>query len=149
MTAGDARPGGALRELSDAECLSRLAGSAIGRIAVCTPDGPVIVPVNFVLDRGTVVLRTAPYTWLAGHVSDQTAFEVDDLDDEMRRGWSVIIVGPASIVEDVDEVVDADLRSRLRPWAPGSRNMFIRITPRRITGREVSADRSSTDELRG
>lgn len=138
MAAGNARRAGVFREMSEPESLARLPESGIGRIAVCTSDGPVIVPVNYLLHRGTVVVRTAPYSQLAGHASDQVAFEVDDLDDDMCRGWSVLIVGQASVMGDADEIAETHLGSRLTPWAQGSRNMFIRITPQRITGREVA-----------
>lgn len=138
MPADSVRRAEVLRELNRRDCLDRLQGSGVGRVAVCTPDGPVIIPVNYVLDDETVVVRTAPYTLLAGHAWDQAAFEIDDLDHDMRRGWSVLVVGQAAPVEDPDEIAESQRLSELMPWAPGSRNMFIRITPQRITGREVA-----------
>ncbi len=138
MPADSVRRAEVLRELNRRDCLDLLQGSGVGRVAVCTPDGPVIIPVNYVLDDETVVVRTAPYTLLAGHAWDQAAFEIDDLDHDMRRGWSVLVVGQAAPVEDPDEIAESQRLSELMPWAPGSRNMFIRITPQRITGREVA-----------
>jgi uncharacterized protein len=126
------------RELSQQECTSRLSRNGVGRIALCTPNGPVVVPVNFVMDNGTVLLRTAPYTLIAAHAWDRAAFEIDDIDDDMRRGWSVLVMGRAAPVGDIDEVGDARAANELTPWAPGSRHMYIRITPDRITGREVA-----------
>lgn len=127
------------RELSAHECQARLRQSSIGRVAVCTPDGPVIIPVNYVIHDEAVVFRTAPYSMLAGHAWDHVAFEIDEIDDGMRRGWSVLVVGKASAIEDADEIADSQLRSKLTPWAPGSREMFITITPKQVTGREVAA----------
>lgn len=138
MPADSVRRAEVLRELNRRDCLDRLQRSGVGRVAVCTPDGPVIIPVNYVMDDETVVVRTAPYTLLAGHAWDQAAFEIDDLDHDMRRGWSVLVVGQAAPVEDPDEIAESQRLSELMPWAPGSRNMFIRITPQRITGREVA-----------
>ncbi len=138
MPADSVRRAEVLRELNRRDCLDLLQGSGVGRVAVCTPDGPVIIPVNYVMDDETVVVRTAPYTLLAGHAWDQAAFEIDDLDHDMRRGWSVLVVGQAAPVEDPDEIAESQRLSELMPWAPGSRNMFIRITPQRITGREVA-----------
>lgn len=138
MPADSVRRAEVLRELNRRDCLDRLQGSGVGRVAVCTPDGPVIIPVNYVMDDETVVVRTAPYTLLAGHAWDQAAFEIDDLDHDMRRGWSVLVVGQAAPVEAPDEIAESQRLSELMPWAPGSRNMFIRITPQRITGREVA-----------
>ncbi len=126
------------RELSELECTNRLGRNGVGRIALCTPDGPVILPVNFVMDAGTVLLRTAPYTVIAAHAWDKAAFEIDDIDDDMRRGWSVLVMGRAAPVGDIDEISDSTVAGELTPWAPGSRHMYIRITPDRITGREVA-----------
>jgi len=138
MPADSVRRAEVFRELSGQECTTRLRRSTVGRVAVCTPDGPVIIPVNYVMDDETVVVRTAPYTMLAGHARGQVAFEIDELDHDMRRGWSVLVVGQGSPVEDSDEIAASHLVDRLTPWAPGLRNMFIRITPQRITGRQVA-----------
>ena len=138
MPAEGVRRAEVFRELSRQECTTRLREAAVGRVAVCTPDGPVIIPVNYVMDDDTVVMRTAPYTLLAGHAWGKVAFEIDELDHDMRRGWSVLVVGHASPVDDGDEIEASHLVDKLSPWAPGSRNMFIRITPQRITGRQVA-----------
>jgi nitroimidazol reductase NimA-like FMN-containing flavoprotein (pyridoxamine 5'-phosphate oxidase superfamily) len=138
MPAESVRRAEVFRELSEQDCTTRLRGTTVGRVAICTPDGPVIIPVNYVMDDETVVVRTAPYTLLAGHAWDQIAFEIDELDHDMQRGWSVLVVGQASPVEDPDEITDSQQLSKLTPWAPGSRNMFIKIKPQRITGREVA-----------
>ncbi|MGI8887425.1 MAG: pyridoxamine 5'-phosphate oxidase family protein [Nocardioidaceae bacterium] len=138
MRADNVRRADVFRELSRQDCLDRLHRSGVGRVAVCTHEGPVIILVNYVMDDETVVVRTAPYTLLAGHAWDQAAFEIDDLEHDMRRGWSVLVVGQGSPVDDPDEIADSPLLSELTPWAPGSRNMFIRIAPQRITGREVA-----------
>jgi nitroimidazol reductase NimA-like FMN-containing flavoprotein (pyridoxamine 5'-phosphate oxidase superfamily) len=134
----DSRPTGSLiRELNTAECRKLLGSTAVGRIAVCTPDGPVIIPVNYAMDGDAVVIRTSSYSLLAAHAWDQVAFEIDETDPEMRRGWSVLVVGKGEPIDDVDDLVDSGLVASLRPWAPGPRDMFIKITPSRVTGRDV------------
>ncbi len=138
MRADNERPTAVFRELSHDECLAYLQKGGVGRVAVCTPEGPVILPVNFILADETVVFRTAPYTLLAGHAWDTAAFEVDELEPEMWRGWSVLVVGQAAPVDDADEIRGSVLRE-LTPWAPGPRQMFIQITPARITGRAVAS----------
>jgi len=137
MPTDDSRRVEVFRELSGQECTTRLGGSVIGRIAVCTPDGPVVIPVNYVMDGESVIVRTAPYGLLAGYAWGLASFEIDAFDDTSRRGWSVLVMGQATPVEDVDEVMSLQLTDKLVAWAPGSRNMFIRITPRSVTGREV------------
>lgn len=134
----DSRPTAHLiRELNRAECRKLLDGSVIGRVAVCTPDGPVIIPVNYTMDGDAVVVRTSSYSLLAAHAWDQVAFEIDDTDPEMRRGWSVLVVGKGEPIDDVDDLVESGLVTSLSSWAPGPRDLFIRITPQRLTGRDV------------
>ena len=55
----DPRPN-RIEELTRAECFGLLAGETLGRVAVTDDYGPVVFPVNFVLDRHTVVFRTEP-----------------------------------------------------------------------------------------
>lgn len=139
MEHGQSQPVGRgyLRDLGEQECWARLGEIGIGRVAMCTDRGPVILPVNYLVDSDTVIVRTAPYTQLAAHLQETLAFEVDDFEPDMRRGWSVLVVGAAKSIDDVDELAEMRSRQRLEPWAPGSRNLFIRITPRQITGRDL------------
>ena len=46
-------------------CLDLLRTSEVGRLAVSITDHPDIFPINYVVDRGTVVFRTAEGTKLA------------------------------------------------------------------------------------
>lgn len=55
----------------------------------------------------------------------------------MRRGWSVLVVGRAATIDDPDDLAQMRPNQRLEPWAPGSRNLFIRITPRQVAGRHI------------
>jgi nitroimidazol reductase NimA-like FMN-containing flavoprotein (pyridoxamine 5'-phosphate oxidase superfamily) len=126
------------RELSTDKCIARLSEGGVGRVAVCMTEGPVIIPVNYVMDGDSVLFRTAPYTLLAAHAWGPAAFEIDDIDHDMNRGWSVLVTGRMSPVTDADESFDLVSDTELEPWAPGSRNMYIRIAPERITGREVA-----------
>jgi nitroimidazol reductase NimA-like FMN-containing flavoprotein (pyridoxamine 5'-phosphate oxidase superfamily) len=66
------------------------------------------------------------------------AFEIDDFDVRERRGWSVLIQGPAHHVESEAER-EAAARAGVQPWAGGERALFIRIVPTRITGRRIKA----------
>jgi hypothetical protein len=69
------------------------------------------------------------------HADYKVAFEIDDIDPAARQGWSVLIQGPAHHVTGTGE--DAVRRTAVEPWAPGDRELFVRIVPSRITGRRV------------
>lgn len=128
---------GRLLELSTEECFALLGETGVGRVAFVTASGPLIHPVNYLVDDQTIVLRTSPYTRLGGHPFGLVAFEVDDLDQDMRRGWSVVIVGRCAAVEDTDEAIALRRGGRLAAWAGGHRNLFVRITPQQTTGRRI------------
>ena len=134
---GPAPPGG-LIVLNRDECFGLLGTTGVGRIAFVGPSGPVIHPVNYLVDEGTIVLRTSPYTMLGEHSVGQVAFEVDELDEWMSRGWSVLITGRSAPIDDPDEAIAIRRRGLLHPWAEGQRNLFVRITPVEISGRRIS-----------
>ncbi len=126
-----------LRELSRAECLTLLRTRSLGRVAYTDRALPAITPVNYVLDGETVVFRTAPGSRLADGTRDAVvAFEVDEADEVLRQGWSVVVTGVASEVSTTSATLRA-VELALAPWAVGSRNRFVRITPTFVSGRQV------------
>ncbi|MGW0994587.1 DUF1918 domain-containing protein [Streptomyces sp. NPDC002520] len=128
-----------LRDLSMEECRSLLSTHGVGRIAVSAPDGrPAVVPVNYDFVDGAIVLRTAPGSLPAAAAGMEVAFEVDHLDEAMSQGWSVLAVGPASIVTDPDAVGKLARRAHTTPWAGGEREMWVSIRPTTLTGRRIT-----------
>jgi len=135
------RPGRRVRwqELTKSECFELLSGERLGRVAVVDDQGPVIFPVNFVLDRHMVVFRTDEGTKLGTAArGGRVAFEVDGADEAAHTGWSVVVRGEATEVTDPAEL--ARLRKRrVSPWAPGAKSRYVRILPAKLTGRRISA----------
>lgn len=123
----------------------------IGRIVFTDQALPAVQPVNFLLDDGCVIFRTAQGTRLATALNGTVvAFEIDDYDVRTESGWSVTVVGRAESV--VDTVESARLaRLPLRTWAPGHRDIFIRVRPEYISGRRIPvAERTNgTDRRNG
>ena len=115
------------------ECWARLRESSVGRLAVVVDGEPDIFPVNFVTDHGSVVLRTAAGTKLAGAVGRQVAFEADGYDADQGTAWSVVLKGRASEVNRLHDVVAA-LDLPLVTWHAGPKPRFVRIEPDRTTG---------------
>jgi uncharacterized protein len=128
-------------ELTREECIHLLTGEQVGRVAMSTPVGPRIVPVNYAVHEDSVVFRTAPYSELGTYgPGAELAFEVDRLDYEKHQGWSVVVLGRAHVVQDQDEVADIRSTWEPRPWAGGSRNLYMRLPWRQLTGRRVGDD---------
>jgi uncharacterized protein len=127
--------GAALRQLSRDECLTLMASVPAGRIIYTRRALPAVEVVNFALDHGDIVIRTDRGGKLAAAARGAVvAFEADLLDLAGQAGWSVTAIGQAREVTDPGEI--ARLREiGLRPWAPGEREHFIRISPQIINGR--------------
>jgi nitroimidazol reductase NimA-like FMN-containing flavoprotein (pyridoxamine 5'-phosphate oxidase superfamily) len=127
----------ALRTLSPAECFELLEPGGIGRVGFTSGDGIMMLPVNFAVTGKTIIFRTAPDTLLALYANAQVSFEVDRLDEALHEGWSVLVHGHAHKVTDEREVKQLEDRTHLEPWAPGARDVYVRIAPTRISGRRI------------
>ena len=120
------------------ESLALLRASVVGRLAVSITDHPDIFPINYVVDHGSIVFRTAEGTKLAAAVLGRgVAFEVDGYDEPSGEAWSVVVKGHAVEIERMQEIFDAtDLP--LFSWQAAPKHRFVRIEPVAITGRRFS-----------
>lgn len=135
MTTSNSWTSGKLRELDHSECLELLDTRSVGRVAFCAEDGPVVLPVNYVVHEGDVLFRTSPHNSIARHVNSRpAAFQVDEIDDFTQSGWSVLVRGKAELVEDIH---DLPREVRPVPWAEGTRSLFVRVRGLSITGRRL------------
>lgn len=127
-----------MEELAEPECRQLLAAHHFGRLAVANDDGPLVLPVNYVYDEGHVVIRTDPGTKLDRSAQGRVAFEIDEIDEPSRIGWSVLVTGAGYDV--TDSIDHASVSARGFPvdtWAPGDKAHWIRIEPQSITGRRL------------
>ncbi|HEX6874820.1 MAG TPA: pyridoxamine 5'-phosphate oxidase family protein [Nocardioidaceae bacterium] len=131
---------GVLRELTVEECTELLGAGVVGRAAICTPTGPYVVPVNYtVQDDEAVVFRTTPYSVLGTYGwTGEVAFEVDQIDPQSHQGWSVLAIGHAEMVEDIEEIEKIKGAHEPHPWAEGVRALYIKVRWREITGRRIA-----------
>ena len=136
-------PNDGFRELDRQECLRLLAKVPVGRIVHTRQALPAVLPVNFGLDGdGAVVLRTSAASELARAVDGVVvAFQADEVDAATQSGWSVVVTGAASVVTDPAEH-DRLLRTGPRSWVPSPREVFVRIEPELVSGRELARGRS-------
>ncbi|MEV7689426.1 DUF1918 domain-containing protein [Streptomyces bungoensis] len=133
-----------LRDLGPDECRALLSTHGVGRVAVSTPQGPAVVPVNYEVVDDAIAYRTAPDSVPAAAVGTDVAFEVDHVDEAMSRGWSVLVVGPARVVTEPDVVRRLTEHAHTEPWAGGPREMWVSIHPTRITGRRITPANQET-----
>jgi nitroimidazol reductase NimA-like FMN-containing flavoprotein (pyridoxamine 5'-phosphate oxidase superfamily) len=135
---GQPARGARLTELRVPECRALLATHGVGRIAVPTASGPVVVPVNYSVVDGAIVFRTEIGSTPFQAAGCQVAFEVDRIDDAFSSGWSVLVCGHARTVTEPDEARRLTTRARSTPWAGGHRDVWVRVDPLVITGRRIT-----------
>lgn len=124
-------------ELDRDTCLRLLERHHVGRIAVNGEEGPLVVPVNYVVDGRTVVIRSD--LGVALEVTgehDRGAFEIDGIDEGRRLGWSVLVRGRLREITAEGEL--EQLRELpVGPSVGGAGAHFLRLDAATITGRRV------------
>ena len=127
-------------DLSHEECLGLLASHRFGRLAVSTGDGaPVVRPVNYAFDASSesVVFRTAVGSGFHALLhSTEATFEIDNVEDRARSGWSVILSGVAHEVTDPEEITRLD-GLHVDSWAPGQKSHWMGIHAVTVSGRRI------------
>ena len=132
--------------LSVSESWNLLASVALGRVVTSGQGQPEIFPVNFVVQRRTVLFRTAEGTKLvSAAINNRVLFEADDHD--AAEGWSVIVKGTARMLRTDEEIEEAE-QAQLLPWTATLKLHWVRVVPASVTGRRFrfgpEPDREST-----
>jgi hypothetical protein len=121
--------------LSEDACWALLRTTSVGRLAVCVNNQPGIFPINFAVDHGTVVFRSAAGTKMSAALSQSpVALEADGFDADTAEAWSVVLTGQAEEItkgQDLFDTVDLPLF----PWQAGDKGRFVRIVPTATSGR--------------
>ncbi len=130
-------PTAGLVTLAEIECRELLASEEIGRVVTSVGALPAAFPVNYRVVDDAIVFRTARGTKFEAALDrNVVAFEVDDIDQESRSGWSVLVVGMASVVDDANEVEELN-RLGIDSWASDDLPHFVKIDVQRISGRRL------------
>ena len=73
-------------ELTVEECRDLLNGGVVGRVAMASPAGPRIVPVNYAMHDDGIVFRTTAYSELGTYGwNTDLAFEIDAYEYHARQ----------------------------------------------------------------
>jgi nitroimidazol reductase NimA-like FMN-containing flavoprotein (pyridoxamine 5'-phosphate oxidase superfamily) len=128
-----------LRVMDLEECLARLRSLTVGRVAFTANGDLTILPVTYLLDGlGVSFLTTYGSKLQVAVDGGRMAFEVDEADPETKTGWSVLLQGSATIVDDAPRVRDLDARLP-GPWAPAETPLsWVHLRPDSVSGREIS-----------
>lgn len=132
---------GDITVLEEQQCWDFLRSEEIGRLAFRLADEVHIVPVNYAVDGGTLLFRTAPGDKLLSvAIGGKVAFEVDRIGAD--RAESVVVRGTARILDE-DEAHRAELVP-LRPWVGTYKYNVVEIAPESVTGRSFALSRPWT-----
>ncbi|MGV0111118.1 pyridoxamine 5'-phosphate oxidase family protein [Arthrobacter sp. CP30] len=119
------------------ECWSLLRDSPIGRLAFCVQGEPDILPINFVVDHGSIVFRTSEGTKSRSSERAAVAFEADGFLGDGTRVWSVVVKGQASTINQTPELMRT-VHLPLHPWEAGRKDRYMRLVPETISGRSFA-----------
>jgi nitroimidazol reductase NimA-like FMN-containing flavoprotein (pyridoxamine 5'-phosphate oxidase superfamily) len=123
------------------ECLRLLGTRRLGRVAVAVEGwSPLIRPVNYRFDPASqsVVFRSGRGTKLTGLLrAHAVAFEVDEIDEAARTGWSVIVSGRAEEVVRTGDLAHVEALG-LDPWVPGDVPHWFRVRTEMVSGRRIA-----------
>jgi len=134
--------------LDNTDSWNLLSSVSLGRFVASIGGRLEIFPVNFVVQKHTVLFRTAEGTKLFATVTnDQVLFEADD--HGLSEGWSVIVRGHGEVLHGADEIAEAD-QAGLYPWLATVKLRYVRITPTQVSGRRfVFGPEPDTGQLPG
>jgi len=122
--------------LSEARCVELLCTQIFGRVGITSAGLPCILPVRYVYDEGAIVFRTGAGTKRRAAVDGVVlAFQIDDYDRESGRGWSVLVLGRASVQtteREGDGVPTVDGHR-----FDGQRTHYVRLDCEIVTGRTI------------
>jgi nitroimidazol reductase NimA-like FMN-containing flavoprotein (pyridoxamine 5'-phosphate oxidase superfamily) len=131
------RRAGRLEELDLRECRRLLSATDVGRLGYTGEAGPRIVPVNYALLPESVVFRTGQQSEIARFALGRTvAFEVDQVDEFLHSGWSVLIVGRLSEMSP-SAIEMLDVSDTPQPWPKGTQTLVCEVSLSEVTGRRV------------
>ncbi len=114
--------------LDEGECRDLLATRAFGVVGTTRGALPLIVPVSYVYRGDEITFRVRPGSLLAAtETGDVLAFETDVYDNGAGVGWSVLVVGRASVAADEMSTSGPD-------------GTMVRLSCELVTGRRLGAD---------
>jgi hypothetical protein len=118
--------------LDTQQCLQLMAGMAVGRVVYTLNAMPAVLPVRFRIDPdGSVVLEECSASELVRAVEGAViAFETGEVSGVDGSGWSVTVLGRASVAPlpttGTDQVAHKD-------------QVQIRLLPEVVTGRRLAS----------
>ena len=127
--------------LTDAECRRLLTTRTLGRVGLTSGALPMIMPVEYVYEDGVITFRTEQDAKLRAAVHGAVlAFEVDAYDAATGRGWSVHVLGRATVLAAPHEIAPLPTLDTATP-VTGPRH-YVRLHCELVSGRRLTSSRA-------
>jgi nitroimidazol reductase NimA-like FMN-containing flavoprotein (pyridoxamine 5'-phosphate oxidase superfamily) len=127
--------------LPQAECRRLLATRTLGRVGLTTGALPRIMPVEYVYDDGVITFRTEHDVKLHAAVHGAVlAFEVDAYDAESGSGWSVHVLGRATVLAADHELAPLPTLDATAP--PEAPRHYVRLHCEIVSGTRLMSSRA-------
>lgn len=130
---GDVEDG--MELLSIGECSQYLRGEGVGILALCGTVEPVLRPVNYVVHRESLIIRTGEgRIFEAARRFEPASFAISHVDRLEHTGWSVVVTGKLTLRSESDGLDDLPLR----PWVRAEKNRFVELSQESVSGRRIA-----------
>jgi nitroimidazol reductase NimA-like FMN-containing flavoprotein (pyridoxamine 5'-phosphate oxidase superfamily) len=132
-------PTASSRELTDAECVERLFGASVGRVAFVTPTGLQVLPVSVRATGTSLMLDTSPGSSLSqlAEMGREVTLEVDETLTSSGQAWSVLMHGPIVRLSPQGRQRREAMLEQVEPWPGADCSQSLEFTPRTYSGRLV------------
>ncbi len=129
-------------EMGLQECWQLLGENEFGRLAYRLVDEVHIVPINYIADGRSILMRTAAGNkLLAAALDSDVALEIDWRDE--ASAWSVVARGRLRRLDEAEQH-RLDRESR-HSWVPTPKSDVIELDPQVVTGRRFQLARDGDD----
>ena len=127
------------RHLTVAECVDRLFGASVGRVAFNTPLGLQVLPVSIRATGTSLMLDTTPQSSLSqlAEMGGEVTLEVDETLADSGQAWSVLMRGPIVKLDPRGRERREAMSQQVEAWPGETCTQALEFTPRSYSGRLV------------
>jgi nitroimidazol reductase NimA-like FMN-containing flavoprotein (pyridoxamine 5'-phosphate oxidase superfamily) len=122
--------------LSEEQSWELLANTSVARLATSAMGSVDIVPINYAIDRHTILFRSPiGVKLLELTLNEEVALEIDA--HNAVAAWSVVLKGKAHAITNPSEIAQAE-GVGLVSWVENTAPNWVRIIPTQVSGRHFS-----------
>lgn len=125
--------------LSSTGCWALATTQSTGRLGFLRDGLLDIFPVNYLVMAEHLYFRTSTDGTIATSCPEHAAFQIDHIHRKARSGWTVLLNGSISRVDDPSLLTTLWGRTLDEPWAQGQAASFFDLSPTLVRGRRIES----------